>query len=200
MDPVYFKILDDLAIQGYSYTSDFMPVGLIDEILQEQKLLLDKGKFRQAGVGRGESFKVRPEIRGDQVLWVDDFSRTSLQNRYLDKIEELRSMLNQEFFLGLNGFECHFTQYPPNTFYKKHIDQFQQASHRIISCILYLNMDWKDEYGGQLRIYPDQDNEAIFEDFNPIGGAFACFRSDTILHEVLPTKKERYSVTGWLRR
>jgi len=32
----------------------------------------------------------------------------------------------------------------------------------------------------------------------PVAGRLVCFRSDIIEHEVLPSKKERLSITGWM--
>lgn len=194
------KILDDLSGQGWTVVSQFIPDHLVKKLLQEQKELLQQGEFRNAGIGKGETFQVKPEIRGDKVMWLDQEQLSSVQQEYLQKIEELRLLLNQEFYLGLKSFECHFSQYPPRTFYKKHVDQFKQTSYRIISCILYLNLDWKEEDGGQLRIYTPEDNPDIYQDILPVGGTFVCFRSEDIPHEVLPTQKERFSITGWLRR
>jgi SM-20-related protein len=196
----YDRLLDDLAGQGWSVVPEFLSDDLVKKILQEQKLLIHEGRFRNAGIGRGDSFQVRPEIRGDKVMWLDQGQLSNAQNEYLRKIEDLRILLNKEFFLGLNNFECHFAHYPPQTFYKKHIDQFKQTSYRIISCILYLNQEWKAEDGGQLRIYTPEDNPNHYFDVLPTAGTFVCFRSEDIPHEVLPTSRERYSVTGWLRR
>ncbi|CAN5538976.1 2OG-Fe(II) oxygenase [soil metagenome] len=194
------KILDDLAGQGWSVIPKFISDHLVEKLLQEQKDLLMQGQFRNAGIGKGETFQVKPEIRGDKIMWLDQEQISSVLQEYLQKIENLRMLLNQEFFLGLKNFECHFAQYPPHTFYKKHLDQFKQTTYRIISCILYLNTDWKEEDGGQLRIYTTEDNPEIYQDVLPIGGTLVCFRSEDIPHEVLPTQRERYSITGWMRR
>ncbi len=194
------NILNGLEEKGWVSIPNFLPLEVVKKLLQEQIDLIEHGKFRDAGVGRGENFQVRPEIRGDKVMWLDNENLSSLQKIYLDKIEELRLIFNREFFLGLNSFECHFSQYPPNSFYKKHVDQFKQVSHRIISCLLYLNLDWKEEFGGQLRLYSPEDDPDKYTDIIPHAGTFVCFRSADIPHEVLPTLVERYSVTGWLRR
>jgi SM-20-related protein len=34
-------------------------------------------------------------------------------------------------------------------------------------------------------------------DISPIGGRLVMFLSDTFYHEVLPTSKDRMSLTGW---
>ncbi|MCB0627245.1 MAG: 2OG-Fe(II) oxygenase, partial [Saprospiraceae bacterium] len=33
----------------------------------------------------------------------------------------------------------------------------------------------------------------------PVGGRLVLFRSELLEHEVLPARRERYSLTGWLR-
>src|SRR5690606_3894991 len=109
-----------------------------------------------AGIGKGANFQVKPEIRSDHVYWLDPDNLTPLQSEYWSRIDQLRLMFNQEFYLGLKSFEAHLAKYPPGSFYKRHIDQFQQVSYRIISCILYLNADWREGDGGELRIFlPD---------------------------------------------
>ncbi|MDQ3394242.1 MAG: 2OG-Fe(II) oxygenase [Bacteroidota bacterium] len=200
MQEQYGYIVDELADKGWVAIPEFISLDIVKLMLDEQKELIEQGKFRDAGVGRGENFQVRPEIRGDKVMWLNNDNLSALQKVYLQKVEELRLMCNQELYLGLNSFECHFSQYPPNSFYKKHIDQFKETRHRVISCLLYLNFDWNEEFGGQLRIYTPEDDPDKFIDIIPHAGTFVCFRSDDIPHEVLPTYKERFSVTGWLRR
>jgi SM-20-related protein len=60
--------------------------------------------------------------------------------------------------------------------------------------ICYLNENWTEDDGGQLRVYfPDQS-----KDFFPIAGRLVCFRSDLLEHEVLPATRERLSLTGWI--
>lgn len=65
----------------------------------------------------------------------------------------MRQRINQSLMLGLFGFESHFALYPTGSFYRRHLDQFQGASHRTVSCITYLNDDWLPEHGGALRLY-----------------------------------------------
>ena len=77
---------------------------------------------------------------------------------------------------------------------EQQIDQFKKDDHRKLSVICYLNHDWKDECGGQLRMYlPDGNREVL-----PVAGRLVCFRSDQIEHEVLPATRDRFSLTGWI--
>lgn len=60
--------------------------------------------------------------------------------------------------------------------------------------ICYLNENWREDEGGQLRVY----FPAGTKDFFPTAGRLVCFRSDLLEHEVLPATRERLSLTGWL--
>lgn len=191
------KIIDDIAEQGWSVTPDFFPEDYTKKLFQESKLLWENGQFREAGVGIGKNLQVRPEIRSDNVLWLDPDILTKIQQTYWDTIDTLRKSLNEAFYLNLSDFEAHFAVYQPGSFYKKHLDQFREVKYRLISCILYLNFDWREEYGGNLRIFHDDET---YTDSIPMAGTLACFRSDTIYHEVLSCTRTRYSLTGWLRR
>jgi len=194
-----FKIIDEIVERGWSVCENFLPADSLQLLVQEANELWHDGRFSPAGIGRGADLKVHPEIRGDQVLWWDGENLTLAQRNYWDAIESLRIQLNQELFLSLRDFEAHYAVYPAGSFYKKHLDQFRQTSQRAISCILYLNPEWQPSSGGQLRIY-DSENDQLFTDVFPIAGRFVCFRSDAIYHEVLPATRQRFSLTGWLRR
>ena len=57
-----------------------------------------------------------------------------------------------------------------------------------------LNVVWKEEHGGHLRIYlPDGPLDIL-----PVAGRIVCFRSDQLEHEVLPATRARLSLTGWM--
>jgi SM-20-related protein len=75
------------------------------------------------------------------------------------------------------------------------LDQFRGDRARVISVITYLNPDWTDEDGGHLALYTDKGPVHIL----PRWGRTVMFRSEELEHEVLPGRKERRSITGWLR-
>ncbi|MEX2512238.1 MAG: 2OG-Fe(II) oxygenase, partial [Cyclobacteriaceae bacterium] len=90
--------------------------------------------------------------------------------------------------------------YPPGSFYLRHLDQFQAVKYRIVTVILYLNASWHKDDGGSLRMYfIGEDGLEKAEDFFPIGGRLVAFISGEVPHEVMPTQKERFSITGWFR-
>jgi SM-20-related protein len=115
-------------------------------------------------------------------------------------MELLRQTLNRELTLGLFGFEAHLALYPPGARYRCHLDQFQDEGDRVLSTSLYLNRGWGVEDEGFLRIYLDEPESAPFEDVLPVGGTLVCFLSGRFHHEVLPSRRERLSATGWFTR
>jgi SM-20-related protein len=194
------KIVQDVYENGYAVVENFISEEFRKLLLDEQQDLLRHGQFRHAGIGKGDAFTIRPEIRSDKVLWMDHLQLTPLQNQYWNMVEELRNAINQRCYLGLRSFEAHFAMYPPGSFYLRHIDQFLQVKYRVVTVILYLNDSWSADDGGELRMYlPKENGEEDVRDVLPEGGKLVVFLSGEIPHEVLPTKKERISITGWLR-
>lgn len=200
MEDLLDHISAEIYQKSYVIIDDFIDEDFRSALLAEQIALVNQGKFRHAAVGKGGQKQVRTEIRSDEVFWMDADDLTPLQNAYWEKIEEIRKMLNQRCFLGLRSFEGHFARYPIGSFYKRHLDQFHAVPHRVVTVILYLNETWTAEDEGALRMYfPQGDGTELTEDVLPLGGRLVVFLSGEIPHEVLPTKKERISITGWLK-
>lgn len=198
------ELLDHISAEiyqnSYVIVDNFVDEEFRNALLAEQMQLVNQGKFRHAAIGKGGQKQVRAEIRSDEVLWMDADDLSPLQSAYREKLEEIRKALNQRCFLGLKSFEGHFARYPVGSFYKRHLDQFQAVPHRVVSIILYLNDSWTQEDGGALRMYFHQeDGSELIEDVLPVGGRLVIFLSGEIPHEVLPTLKERISITGWFR-
>ncbi|MBI0400365.1 2OG-Fe(II) oxygenase [Cyclobacterium marinum] len=193
-------IVESLYEKGWCVLDHYISEEFRKELLNEQRELLMHGQFRLAGIGKGETFAIKPEIRSDKVLWMDENLLTPLQEVYWDKMERLRSAINQRCFLGLKSFEAHFAMYPQGSFYLRHLDQFQSVSYRVVSVILYLNDTWEESDGGELRMfYTRPDGIEDYKDFLPLGGRIVVFLSGEVPHEVLPTNKERISITGWMK-
>jgi len=194
------RIAGQLATTGYAVTDYYLPERQIDKIRNELSDAWQSGCFRHAGVGRGESWELQPEIRNDKVLWLEQATCTPSQQLYLTALEKLRRQLNQDLLLGLFNFEGHMAVYPPGARYQRHIDQFRDMGTRRVTAILYLNADWKISDGGALRLYLDNDNPRHYKDIYPYAGRLVTFLSDRFYHEVLPAGRERYSITGWFRQ
>ena len=199
MDDKIAQMVQEVYQNGFAVIDNFISEDFRKRLLEEQQDLLRHGQFRHAGIGKGDAFSIRPEIRSDKVLWMDSFNLTPLQSQYWAMVDEIRTSINQRCFLGLRSFEAHFAMYPPGSFYLRHLDQFHQVKYRVVTIILYLNDSWTPEDGGALRMYlPSEEGEEIL-DVYPEGGKLVVFLSAEIPHEVMTTYKERISITGWLR-
>ena len=149
-----------------------------------------------AGIGRGEDHELVRQVRRDKTKWLDGSGPA--QTAYFAFAEALRRDVNYRLMLGLFAFEAHYAVYEPGGFYKRHLDSFRGARNRVLSTVLYLNRDWDAADGGQLRIYaPDSDQ--VLDEVRPEFGTLAVFLSEDIPHEVIPARRERFSIAGWHR-
>jgi SM-20-related protein len=194
MDSVFDAVADGLAEHGYAVVNQFLSQEEVDAILQTDEFQSGTVSFKKAGIGNTKSLQIQESVRGDYIQWLDKKKSHASVQVYLNRLEELVQFLNQALFLSLKDIEVHMTVYPVGTFYKRHIDQFKQDDHRKLSVICYLNNDWKEEQGGQLRMYLPGHSQDVL----PTAGRLVIFRSDQIEHEVLPATRQRLSITGWV--
>jgi SM-20-related protein len=185
---------DQLAEKDYVVIDDFLTDAQYKQI---RAFFLDKiaqDEFDKAGIGAQDQYQVRSTIRGDFVYWLDENNDEEMRP-FFDQLNELMRLFNRYLMLSLSGFEFHLAHYPAGTFYKKHLDQFQNRSNRMLSLIIYLNEGWKPGDGGELRIFRENEEAILVE---PVGKRAVIFRSDVVPHEVMMTYKSRYSLTGWM--
>jgi SM-20-related protein len=175
----------------------FVEAELASELAAQARAAWLAGAFRAAGTGAGATPAVRPSIRGDHLLWWDTAQASSAQRACLERFEALRLTLNRELQLGLFDFECQFAIYPAGARYGRHLDRFKTDARRTLSCVLYLNADWREADGGQLRLYLAEDHSV---NVTPRAGTLATFLSERFEHEVLAATRARLSLAGWFRR
>jgi SM-20-related protein len=79
------------------------------------------------------------------------------------------------------------------------------ANNREVTCVMYPNSDWKEEWGGYLRCYKDANPEddtgetaSEVMDVAPTAGTLVMFKSRQMLHEVLPAHHRRMAVSCWI--
>jgi SM-20-related protein len=192
-------IVDALVTDGYAVIPDFVPSDKIRPMYDELIKLRDAGNLRRAGVGKGAERTVNNDVRGDYIHWIDSHDQDAEYQAYLAQLESLRQNANRSLSLGLFEFEAHYAIYPPGSHYGKHLDQFKADSRRTLTTILYLNPEWHDADGGQLRIYLNDEHLAEYVDVRPLAGTLVTFLSSRFWHEVLPTHRDRVSLTGWFK-
>jgi SM-20-related protein len=76
------------------------------------------------------------------------------------------------------------------------VDTFKNSDDRVVSTVLYLNYNWQPPHGGELCLYPPNENVQKIE---PLAGRLVLFES-VLPHEVLVCHAPRYSITGWFKR
>lgn len=196
MNQTHALIAEQLDRHAIAIIDNLLPEVVLQQLLHETKVLLGEGEFHPAHIGHGVAEHRISEIRGDKILWLEEHNLSEAQQHYFHFLNGLREHLSPYFRIALPWQECHLAAYPVGSFYTRHVDQFRETNNRIFSAILYLNENWQETDGGQLRVY----NESGHEDIAPLFGRFVCFRSDVVEHEVLPTNRTRFSITGWMRR
>ncbi|MQP51363.1 MULTISPECIES: 2OG-Fe(II) oxygenase [unclassified Flavobacterium] len=158
--------------------------------LKEQNLL------KAAGIGNAAKLTQNSAIRSDAIYWLDRANNNEYENAFLDQVDAFIAYLNRSCYTGITGCEFHFALFDKGSFYRKHLDQFQDNSSRQFSMITYLNENWQPEDCGELCIYDGDATQKIA----PTNRKTVFFKSNELVHEVLETHKPRLSVTGWLRR
>lgn len=189
-----------LERDGYAVVQEFLGTDAIAALARECKTLRDRGELRTAAVGRGGSRTVDERVRGDRTRWFDVDDASAAQRAYRERMETLRRSLNRSLVLGLDELEAHYAVYSPGARYARHRDRFRDDDARVLSSVLYLNPDWRDDEGGALRLYLGVNQSEPFRDILPDAGTFVLFLSAEFEHEVLPAVRERISIAGWFRR
>jgi len=199
-NPAYEQIISDLVEHKYSIVEDFFN---LEEIQKMRTTLLNKyeeDSFKKAAIGNKTNEVIEKEVRGDFILWLNEADAGENELLFFNKINPFISYLNKTCFLGILFKEFHYALYPKGTFYKRHLDTFQNDDRRKLSLVCYLNdEDWKPENGGELVIYKIIDGVENPITIYPYPGRVVIFESQLLEHEVKPVNTMRLSITGWLK-
>lgn len=196
LNPMYEKVISDLLQQQYSIVDDFFSKEEVEALRDSLLLKYDEDEFKKSAIGNQFTEQIVKTIRGDFISWLDERELNASEDQFFYKIDDFTNYLNRTCFLGIQDREFHYALYPIGTFYKRHLDTFQNDDSRKLSMVCYLNdEDWLPEFGGELAIYKDDETINIY----PLKGRMVVFESQILEHEVKPVQKERLSITGWLK-
>jgi SM-20-related protein len=190
-------VVDAIAVSGHAIVPHFLPLPAIAALRAEVLRQDAAGELTAAGFGRGAARREHADVRGDRIRWLDESATSPAERIVRPALESLRLAVNRSLQLGLFTFEGHYALYPPGAYYARHIDRFRDDDARVLSCILYLNDNWRAEDGGALRLHLDGGAQ---RDVLPEGGTLAAFLADRFPHEVLPATRPRVTLSGWFRR
>lgn len=188
------QLADALAEHGYVIVPQFLPrQNALD--LYQYAHDLPAAQWQLAGIGRLNQQTINTSVRSDTIRWLSDAH--PLEHGYLQSMDELRTGLNRELFMGLFDYESHLAHYRPGAYYKKHLDAFKGRSNRVLTSVLYLNPEWTSADGGELVMYGHRGE--VLEQVLPSLGTLVLFLSDRFVHEVKVGQRARFSITGWYR-
>jgi SM-20-related protein len=196
----YETIITDIASKKYSIIEDFFTEEQVATLREELLIKYEADSFKKAAIGNRVNEVIAKSIRGDVILWMDEKTASTREMPFFNKINDLIGYLNKTCFMGILHKEFHYAIYPTGTFYKRHIDTFQNDDRRKLSFVCYLNdEDWQPENGGELVLYLDKNGIETEKIIYPFPGRVVIFESQIIEHEVKPVNTKRLSITGWLK-
>lgn len=206
-DAPYLSLSECLADRGWAVIPNYLPMDQALALGAEAQRQWRSGAFRPAGVGRGAGWTHRPDIRGDEVCWLDERPPCPALEAVLEELQALKAHLNRTLFAGLEEFEVHLARYGRGAFYARHIDQFEDTTRRAISVVLYLNHQWRRQDGGALRLWTTPapgrrppSGRTPYIEILPQAGTLVAFQSANFWHEVRRARRPRLSLTGWFLR
>lgn len=199
-NPVYERIISDLLEQQYSIVEDFFSLTEVEELRDSLLYKYEEDNFKKAAIGNRTNEIIAKSIRGDFILWLNEAEAAQAEKVFFSKINDFVQYLNRTCYMGILYKEFHYALYPEGTFYKRHLDTFQNDDRRKLSMVCYLNdQNWQPEYGGELVIYTNENGMEVPKSIYPFPGRMVIFESQILEHEVKPVKTERLSITGWLK-
>lgn len=191
-------ITSSLTKNGYVVISEALAKETIDGLLNFAKRQFEENLFTTTAIGHQDTKHQDRTTRGDLSLWLDDAPPCAEVDTFLEQISAIIEVAKSEWYLPAKRFEGHFAVYPKGSRYTPHLDCHKFTSHRLLSVILYLSSLAEDQ-GGELKLHNTLNEQNTNLMIRPTAGTMVIFLSDKIVHEVLTTHQERWSLTGWIR-
>ena len=234
------QIARDLANDGYYTTTNFLPSSMTSLLRSQAIALRNMGRFEQSWSEKIDASGKVTRFDKEGVFACEpdggDYNDAPDLIMYLSvMLQTLPDLLNSqgsEYGLSASSFNAKLAVTSPGgSVYPLHIDNPQGLSAgdtRRLTCILYMNPEYQDGDGGELRIFCGGGSSTITAnntdgssssitgetkkrgdvvDITPDGGRMVLFWSDEIPHEVLPTApnanksdemRDRYALTVWI--
>jgi len=192
---IFDTLIDSFINDKVGIADHFLSESLAAHLKENLGNLFKDQLLLSAGTGNESVVSHDKLVRSDKIYWLDRKHNDIHENNFFDLMDSFVSYLNSTCYTGITGYEFHYTLYEKGSFYKKHLDQFRNNGSRQYSMIMYLNSDWQEIDGGELRIYHGD----ILQNISPVNGKSVFFKSSELEHEVLLTTTNRMSITGWLK-
>ena len=195
METIFNTLIDSFISDKVGIAEHFLNESLAAHLKENLTSLFARNKMQLGGTGKNATIDHNNLVRGDSIHWLDRAHNDVHENSFFSLMDRFVKYLNENCYTGISSYEFHYTLYTPGTFYKKHMDRFQNNDSRKFSMIMYLNSEWAAGDGGELCIH----HEEGLQNISPLNGKAVFFKSNELEHEVLMTHKNRMSITGWLK-
>jgi SM-20-related protein len=196
LEEIFNSLIDQYIDEKVGIAEQFLSLSLLENLRTNLTKLYSEKQLHAAKTGSNQYALLNKDIRSDIIYWLDRSHNDPFENAFFDVMDAFVLHLNNTCYAGISDYEFHYTMYEANTFYKKHVDQFQHNNSRQFSIIIYLNEDWESGDGGELCIH---HANGTMEMIAPLNGKIVFFKSNELPHEVLVNNKPRMSITGWLK-
>src|SRR5690606_31008864 len=182
-NPLYERIISGLLDDQYCIVEDFFALEEVKQLRESLLTEYEEDNFKKAASGNKLNETIVKTIRGDFIHWLNENQANEAEKLFFNKINSLVDYLNKTCFLGILQKEFHYALYPEGTFYKRHLDTFQNDDRRKLSLVCYLNdEDWKPENGGELVIYKEIEGVEVAKNIYPLPGRVVIFESQLLEH------------------
>ncbi len=195
MQPIFDSLIDSFIQYKVGIADDFLSKILSTHLKENLIALYADKQLLLAGTGNLTGLTHDKLTRSDKIYWLDREHNNVHENSFFELMDSFVQYLNGSCYTGITGYEFHYTLYEKGSFYKRHLDQFQNNKSREYSMIMYLNDNWQQEDGGELCVFHRDHLQTI----SPQNGKCVFFKSSELEHEVLLTNQPRLSITGWLK-
>ena len=196
MEASFETLISSYIKNKVGISEDFLGKALCQNLAANLLELNAADVLKEASIGNDSKIIQNSLIRSDKIHWLDKSHNNEFENEFFAKIDAFVAYLNRSCYTNISSYEFHYSLYEIGSFYKPHLDQFENDNQRQFSMVSYLNPNWQPQDGGELHIYQTNNNQMI----SPTESKTVFFKSDELKHEVLETNKQRLSVTGWLKR
>ena len=183
--------------QQYNSSKDKIGYFWVDDLLPEELVLEINQVFPQE-----KEMVLKKSLKEDKYIAVQ-------MNQYHPILEEIIYAFQDERIVNLIAEICEIKQPIPDSslyagglsmmgnrqFLQPHLDNSHDAKRelwRVLNLLYYVTPDWKEEYGGNLEVWPNglkNDQITIFSKFNRL--AVMATHNDS-LHSVSPIKFEGF--------
>lgn len=195
METSFDNLIDSYLANNIGISENFLSKELAKHLKENLLTLHANKQFFAAGTGVNKPSENLNLYRSDQIHWLDPLHNDVHENSFFLLMDRFVSHLNATCYAGIKSYEFHYSLYEKGSFYSKHLDQFRNNDSRQFSMVMYLNDNWKENDGGELRIHEPN----CISNISPTNGKSVFFKSNELLHEVLVTNEPRMSITGWLK-